>query len=125
MTNIPDTVRAAWTDHDGPIVLTTIDGAGVPNSIYATCVREYDAATIVVADNYFKKTRANILAGCRGALLFITKEGKSYQLKGRIEYHTTGPVFDDMKTWNPAKHPGVAAAALKVEQVYSGGEQLA
>ncbi len=125
MIAIPDSVRAAWVDHDGPVVLTTVDSAGIPNSIYATCVREYDSGTIVVADNYFKKTRANILAGSRGALLFITKAGKSYQLKGRIEYHTSGPIFDVMKSWNSPKHPGVAAAALKVDQVFSGGDQLA
>jgi hypothetical protein len=29
-----------------------------------------------------------------------------------------------MKKWNPTKHPGHAAAALKVEQVFSGGEQI-
>jgi len=29
-----------------------------------------------------------------------------------------------MKTWNPEKHPGHAAVALKVEEVYSGVEKL-
>jgi uncharacterized protein len=29
-----------------------------------------------------------------------------------------------MKKWNPEKHPGRAAAALKVEEVYSGSEKL-
>ncbi len=28
------------------------------------------------------------------------------------------------KKWNPEKHPGHAAAALKVEEVYSGAEKL-
>ncbi len=125
MITIPESVRTAWDDHEGPIVLTSVDAAGVPNAIYATCVQEYGDNTVVVADNYFKKTRANILAGSRGSLLFLTKAGKSFQLKGHIEYHTSGPVFTAMKQWNPAKHPGVAAAALVVEQVFSGGEQLA
>ncbi|MFA5258381.1 MAG: pyridoxamine 5'-phosphate oxidase family protein, partial [Opitutales bacterium] len=101
-----------------------VDSAGVPNAIYVTCVREYDGNSIVIADNYFNKTRANIQAGSSGSILFITNAGKSYQLKGRIEYHTSGPVYDAMKTWNSDKHPGVAAAALKVERVYCGGEQL-
>ena len=30
-----------------------------------------------------------------------------------------------MKKWNPKEHPGHAAAALKVEEVYKGGEKLA
>jgi hypothetical protein len=29
-----------------------------------------------------------------------------------------------MKKWNPDKYPGHAAAALKVEEIYSGSEKL-
>jgi hypothetical protein len=35
-----------------------------------------------------------------------------------------GAIFEDMKKWNPEKHPGHAAAALKVEEVYKGAERL-
>lgn len=125
MTHLPDIVSQAWEQHEGPVVLTTVDSEGTPNAIYATCVSKFSADTLVVADNFFNKTRANILAGSKASLLFITKEGKSYQVKGRLEYHTEGPVFDAMKQWNPEKLPGHAATALKVEQVFSGGEQLA
>lgn len=124
MKAFPTVVQQAWRDREGPVVLATVAPDGQPNAIYASSVREYGDDLLVVADNYFHKTRANILAGSRGALLFITKERKSYQIKGSISYHSTGPIFADMKTWNPAKHPGVAAAALKVEQVYCGGERL-
>ncbi|MBN1579249.1 MAG: pyridoxamine 5'-phosphate oxidase family protein [Anaerolineae bacterium] len=124
MTVLPNVVNQAWENREGPIILTTVDAEGIPNAIYATCVRKFAQDTWVVADNFFNKTRANILSGSKGALLFITKEGKSYQVKGRIEYHTEGPVFDDMKQWNPTKLPGHAAAALKVEHVFSGGEQI-
>ena len=124
MNALPESVRTAWTNRDGPVVLATVDTAGVPNAIYASSVRECGDDTFVIADNYFNKTRANILAGSRGALVFITKERKSYQLKGRFEYLTSGPIFDAMKQWNPTKHPGVAAAALKVDQIFCGGEQL-
>jgi predicted pyridoxine 5'-phosphate oxidase superfamily flavin-nucleotide-binding protein len=125
MTLLPDIVSQAWEQREGPIVLTTVDHEGTPNAIYATCVSIFSEDTVVVADNFFNKTRANILAGSKASLLFITKEGKAYQVKGRLEYHTDGPVFDAMKQWNPAKLPGHAAAALKVEHVFSGGEQLA
>jgi hypothetical protein len=46
-------------------------------------------------------------------------------LKGRFEYVTAGPVFEEMKRWNPPRHPGVAAAVLHVEEVYNGAERLA
>ena len=42
-----------------------------------------------------------------------------------VELTPGGPRYDEMKRWNPAKHPGVAVAALRVDEVYSGGERLA
>ena len=122
---LPQIVNEAWENREGPIVFTTVDPEGIPNAIYATCVQKFGPSMLVVADNFFNKTQANILSGSKGSLLFITKEGKSYQVKGHIEYHTEGELFDDMKQWNPDKLPGHAAAALQVEQVFSGGEQLA
>ncbi len=125
MTVLPEVVTKAWENREGPIVLTTVDKNGIPNAIYATCVKKTAPDTVVVADNFFNKTKANILSGSSGSLLFITKEGKSYQLKGRFEYETEGSEYTEMKQWNPETLPGHAAAALKVESVYSGGEQLA
>ncbi|MFW5861347.1 MAG: pyridoxamine 5'-phosphate oxidase family protein [Spirochaetota bacterium] len=125
MAVLPDNVKKAWEEHSGPVVLATVDKSGTPNAIYATCVGMYDDSTLVVADNYFDKTRKNILSGSRASILFITEDKTSYQVKGTMEFHTDGPVFDDMKRWNPEKHPGHAAAALTVEEVFSGSEKLA
>jgi len=124
MAALPEEVSKAWEDREGPIVLSTVSVDGIPNAIYATCVSKFSEDTIVVANNYFSKTLENILAGSKGSILFITKEKKSYQVKGSIEYHKEGRIFEDMKKWNPQKHPGHAAAALKVEQVYAGAEKL-
>jgi predicted pyridoxine 5'-phosphate oxidase superfamily flavin-nucleotide-binding protein len=121
---LPEVVIKAWENREGPIVLTTVDAQGNPNAIYATCVSKYSEDTLVVADNFFNKTRANILIGSQASLLFITKEGESYQIKGKIEYYTEGAIFEDMKRWNPAELPGHAAAALKVEHVFSGAKKL-
>ena len=124
MAALPEKVRKAWEDREGPIILSTVNEDGIPNAIYATCVSLFSEDTVVVANNYFSKTLENILAGSKGTILFITKEGKSYQIKGSIEYHKEGSIFEDMKKWNPKKHPGHAAAALKVEEVYTGAEKL-
>ena len=124
MAALPEKVTKAWEDREGPIILSTVDGDGTPNAIYATCVSIFSEDTVVVANNYFSKTLKNILAGSKGTILFITKEGKSYQIKGSIEYHKEGSIYEDMKKWNPKKHPGHAAAALKVEEVYTGAEKL-
>lgn len=124
MATLPDKVSEAWEQRDGPIVLSTVGEDGIPNAIYATCVSKYGEDTLIVANNYFHKTIRNIRAGSKGSILFITEEGTSYQVKGRITYHEEGPLFEDMKTWNPERLPGHGAAALHVEEVYSGAEKL-
>ena len=124
MTALPEIVSKAWEDREGAIILSTVDRDGNPNAIYATCVSKFSEDTIVVANNFFSKTLENILAGSKGSILFITKEGTSYQIKGSFEYHKEGDIFDDMKKWNQKNLPGHAAAALKVEGVYAGAKKL-
>jgi hypothetical protein len=124
MSELPEDVSKAWDDRKGPVVFATVDKNGVPNAIYATCVRKFNEETIVIADNYFDKTRRNIFAGSKGSVLFITNEGKAFQVKGAIDYQKEGSIFEDMKKWNPTKHPGHAATVLKVEEVYSGSKKL-
>lgn len=121
---IPETIRQEWEKREGPVVLATVNTEGLPNIIYASCVSLHGDRRFVIADNYFDKTRANIKAGSRGAVLFITGDNKAYQLKGILEYHTTGPVFEDMKKWNPATHPGHAAAALVVDEAFAGADRI-
>ncbi|MDD5727981.1 MAG: pyridoxamine 5'-phosphate oxidase family protein [Victivallales bacterium] len=105
-------------------MFTTVSADGVANSIYATCVSKFGDDKLLIADNFFAKTKANLLNGSGyGCLLFITGEGKAYQVKGRVERLTTGPEFDDMKTWN-GNRPGHAVAVLHVEEVFSGAEKL-
>lgn len=126
MSKLPESVKQAWNDREGPVVLTTVSIDGVPNTIYVLSIKLSPDGYWVVADNKFDKTRCNILqGGCGGGcLLFITKAGKSFQVKGRLEYHKDGPIFDDMKTWNPERLPGVAALVLVVQEVFTGAERI-
>jgi uncharacterized protein len=125
MTMLPDKVREAWEERQAPSIFATVSADGMPNAIYVTCIGLFGDDRIVIADNFFSKTRANILAGSRGAVLFRSKEGTQYQVKGSLEYHTEGEIFEDMKRWNLPDKPGHAAAALHIEEVYSGAERLA
>ncbi|MBN1267647.1 MAG: pyridoxamine 5'-phosphate oxidase family protein [Anaerolineales bacterium] len=124
MTVLPEEVSKAWEKREKPVVFTTVDPDGIPNAIYATCVSYYNHEAIIVANNYFNKTMANIQSGSTGSILFITKDNESYQIKGTIEYHEQGPVFEDMKNWNPAQHPGHGAALVRIEEVYKGSQKL-
>ena len=124
MSQMPKRVLEAWDGREGPAVFVTVDSDGKPNAIYVTCVNRPTESAFVVADNYFDKTRRNILDGSAGALLFMTKERKAYQVKGTIEYCTEGEFFDGMKQWLDPKFPGHAATVLHVKEAYSGAEKL-
>jgi len=124
MTNGMEILAKAWDDREGPAVLATVDAAKTPNVIYVGEIRYVPSEGFIVADNYFCKTRANIKSGTKGAILFLTKDRKSFQVKGPLTYHTEGPVFDNMRSWHDPKLPGVAAIRLCVEEAYSGAEKL-
>jgi len=124
MPALPEQVSEAWGNRKGPAIFTTVAEDGTPNSIWVGCLEKCDEERLMVADNYFHKTRQNILAGSKGALLWITEEGNAYQVKGRIEYVTEGPVFDLMRESFDAKLPRVAAAVIHVEEAYSGADRL-
>ena len=124
MKTLPKDVSDAWERRNGPIVFTTVDKQQCPNAIYASCVSKFDDQRLLVADNFFGKTRENIFNGSKGSILFITDDDTSFQVKGSIEYHIKGKLYDNMKKWNPETLQGYAVAILNVEEVYSGSKRL-
>lgn len=123
--NLKEILKEAWELREGPAVFTTADGKGLPNSVYVLGMKLLDDGRIAIMDNYFRKTRENIKNGSKGSFLFLAKPRKPYQAKGTIEYLTSGPVYEELKASVDAKHPRVAAAVLRVEELYSGAERLA
>lgn len=124
MNPLPDTFRTAWKRVQNPLVFSTTDTTGTPNAIFVTCIRKYDDETILIADNYFNKTRENIRRGGKGTVLFITDEKKSFQVKGTVTYHTNGVYRDFMVDCLDEKYPVVGVVKLAIEKIYSGAEQL-
>jgi len=122
---LPDEVIQAWGRRGEPLVLTTVGNEGMPNAIYASMVSLMADGRIAVADNYFDKTLTNIQRGSTAAILFISKDHQAYQVKGSVEYHSSGPVYDEMRTWADPKHPRKGVAVLNAEAVYRGTDQLA
>jgi predicted pyridoxine 5'-phosphate oxidase superfamily flavin-nucleotide-binding protein len=124
MSKLPVQVIDSWEERKGPCIFTTVDEQGVPNAVYVTCVRMYREEAFVIANNKFNKTKQNIFNGSKGSLLFLTEDNKSFQIKGNIEYQTSGDAYDDMKRWLDPKYPGYGATVLKITEVYSGAEKI-
>jgi len=117
-------LRKEWNKKEGPIVFSTVDSSGHPNSVYVMIAELSKDGKIVLADNHFKKTKINILKGSKASVLFMTRDGKPIQVKGTVAYDESGEYFQFMKSWNPGQHPGNAAVVISVEQIYSGSDQL-
>ena len=124
MPKVTEIVEKVWKDRDGPVVLATADQEGVPNAVYSSCVNTYGADKVVIADTDFQKTRSNILAGSKGAILFRLKDGRSFQLKGPIDYCTEGKIYEDMMSWLYPKYSEAAAIVLNIEAIYCGTKKL-
>jgi uncharacterized protein len=125
MKQLPQEVVQAWSEREGPVVFTTVNSESIPNAIYASMVNRMSDGRIAVADNYFDKTISNIQEGSRASILFITRNHKSYQIKGTIEYHREGPLFEEMLTWADPKHPRKGVAIIIPEELFQGGTRLA
>jgi predicted pyridoxine 5'-phosphate oxidase superfamily flavin-nucleotide-binding protein len=122
---IPEDVTSAWQQKNTPAVLSTVDDEGIPNVIYSAFISLYGEDAFAITDHFFNKTRDNILRGCKGAVLFLSEDGKSsYQLKGTFEYHEDGEIYEQIRDSMPPQLPSRAVAILRVEDVYSGGKRL-
>jgi len=125
MAVLPAVIVEALKKRNGPAVFATTDGTAKPNIVYVGGMNQFGDDRLVVADNFFDKTRANVKTGPgTGCLLFMTTDNKAYQIKGRLEYHTKGEIFESMKKWNPASLPGHAVVALVAEEAYSGATRI-
>ncbi len=124
MPSLTPEARQAWLDREKRMVLTTTDADNVPNAIWILCAELVDEDKLVIANNSMHKTLENICNGCKASLLYIAPEREAYQIKGTIEHHPDGPVFDDMKRWLNPNYPGKSAVLLNIEEVYYGAKRV-
>jgi len=124
MTSLPEEVSKKWEERDGPAVFSTVNEDDEPNSVYVSCIKKRNEKQFVIADNHFHKTKKNIKDGSYGSILFITEDHDAFQIKGSLEYHTSGEIYEEMLSWLDDRFPGHAATVLNVEKVYQGSERL-
>jgi hypothetical protein len=107
------------------LVLATADRNGVPNAVPVGAIKILDDRTILVSDQFFRKTLKNIKQNPRVALSFWD-ESEGYQVKGRARIHTSGKVYEETAEWVhrlgeemgvPLKSKG--AVVIRITAVYS------
>jgi predicted pyridoxine 5'-phosphate oxidase superfamily flavin-nucleotide-binding protein len=113
--------------HVFPVATATPDGK--PNLIYVAFLRAIDDDTLEIADNRFFKTRQNLEANPTMSVTFWSPEKTGcYQVKGRAELITEGPIYDACVDWvhqRSDKLTPKAAVRLHVEEIFSGAERIA
>jgi adenylate cyclase len=105
-----ETIRACL---DGviPGTLATCDTDGTPNIAYLAQVQYVDASHVALSNQFFNKTRRNLLANPNGVLAVIDPAtGAHYRL--HVEYlrsETSGALFDSLKARSGAlaSHAGM------------------
>ena len=105
-------------------VLATATSDGEPNAVPVGAKKIIDDETILISDQFFNKTLANMKSNPKIAVSFW--EGhEGYQLKGAITIETSGPRFEETAKWieemgNKAGFPlkSKGAVILKIEEIY-------
>lgn len=106
------------------VVLSTVSEDGTPNAVPVGAKKIIDDETILLSNQFFNKTLANMEANPRVAVTFW--EGhEGYQLKGSVTIETSGQRFEDTARWieemsnkigSPLKSKG--AVILQIEEIY-------
>jgi hypothetical protein len=106
------------------VVLTTATPDGTPNAVPVGAKKILDPETILISDQFFNKTLANMKANPKVAVTYW--EGyEGYQLKGTVTIETSGKRFEETAKWIedisarvgfPLKSKG--AVILKIDEIF-------
>ena len=105
-------------------VLATATADGTPNAVPVGAKKIIDDETVLISDQFFGKTLANIKANPKVALTYW--EGhEGYQIKGTVTVETSGARFEETAKWieemgNKAGFPlkSKGAVILKIDEIY-------
>ncbi|MDO9516766.1 MAG: pyridoxamine 5'-phosphate oxidase family protein [Methanosarcinaceae archaeon] len=110
-------------ESQNPTPVATVSADGVPNVALVGLLKILDDETILIADNFFNKTEANIKENPKISIVaYDSYAKKAYQVKGSVELVTSGPVYDDMVEWVHSKNanlPAKAAVVMHVEEIFN------
>lgn len=105
-------------------VLATATGDGIPNAVPVGAKKIIDAETILISDQFFGKTIANMKANPHVALTFW-EGNEGYQIKGTVTIETSGKRYEETAAWitdmgNRIGFPlsSKGAVILKIDEIY-------
>jgi len=106
------------------VVLATASKNGIPNVVPIVAKKIIDNETILISDQFFNKTLANMKDNPQVALTCWDKD-EGYQIKGKAAIETSGQLYQDTARWieemgkqlnKPIKSKG--AVVVKITEIY-------
>ena len=100
--------------------LATASKAGRPNVVPIGAFKLLDNGTLLISDQFFQKTLANLKENPQIALSWWGEKG-GFQLKGTIAIHTSGKIFQDDVAWMKELRPNLTpkgAVVVTITDVY-------
>lgn len=105
-------------------VLATATPDGTPNAVPVGAKKILDDETILISDQFFNKTLANMKSNSKVAVSFW-KDREGYQLKGTVTIETSGKRYEETAKWieERSKKKGVplqskGAIIISIEEIY-------
>jgi len=96
-----------------PYPFATASKSGIPNVVPINFVMLVADDCVWLADNFMKKTLANVQENPKGAIyLWDAKGKKCFQIKGDVVVKTSGPDFEKMKKMVHDQKPELPAKSL-------------
>jgi len=93
---------------------------GIPNVVPIGAFKTLDNGTLLVSDQFFNKTLANMKENPKAALSWWGEKG-GFQIKGTVTIHTNDEVFKQDVAWMKDLRPSLkpkSAVILKITDVY-------
>jgi uncharacterized protein len=93
---------------------------GTPNVVPIGAFKALDDGTLLVSDQFFNKTLANMKENPKAALSWWGEKG-GFQIKGTVTIHTNDEVFKQDVAWMKDLRPSLkpkSAVILKITDVY-------
>jgi len=119
---IPQDIQNVMNE-DKAFSFATASKKGTPNINVIGIKKIEDDDTVLLADNYFDKTFANLKENTQAAILTKKPEDKLwYQLKGTCQYVNEGQKYEEFKKWVKSKKetlPAKGMVVFKVEQIFN------
>ena len=102
------------------VFLATSSKDRTPNVVPVGAFRILDDATLLISDQYFNKTLANLKENPKASISWWG-EKSGFQIKGTVTIHTNDEIFQQDVAWMKELRPQLkpkSAVILKITDVY-------